>query len=138
MVMGNRTNRRERRVRSHGCAAEDIVGGIGLQMTDLFPAGHYNARCVRVEPPKRRELGEKAAPLALVADALERLGECWSGHLALSECPFCGEQGAFLSVASGSKPRWSCASGCTVDTAVHALAARRREQAPSRAFWPPR
>lgn len=116
---------------AHQCDAKDIVAALGLQMGDLFPAGHRSARRRQLAAAKRSDFTGPARTLANVLKALCELGEeRWSGEI-VCDCPYCGSENTRL-VVSGNpnhRPYVHCREeNCTAETFQQALAGRLNDR----------
>jgi hypothetical protein len=121
---------------AHQCRVEDIVAALGLQMGDLFPAGHHRARRRQLPTARRDELTGNVRTVMNVLAGIDALGGDW--YLSLRcDCPHCGSPAAILQVS----PRYvlvSCPgdsyaerlgyTACTLDQFAQALAGRLADQ----------
>lgn len=111
---------------AHGCPVDRICSALGLEVRDLFPAGHHRARRIPVPTVTRRDFKGPAAAVVNVLYALERLGERWDVMLA-ADCPFCGAQGAWLRADSSGHLVVDCLENCTPEAYAQALLAQLQE-----------
>jgi hypothetical protein len=77
------------------CAVEDIVRAIGLDMRDLFPAGHRRSRRRKLPAAHRTDFAARARSIANVLLALQELRADWYLQLR-ADCAHCGAAGALL------------------------------------------
>jgi hypothetical protein len=101
------------------CKPEAVLDALGLTWRDLFPAGHRQARRVRIEP---QDLRGSAAKLANTLAALDACGRRWVAMVS-TDCPYCASPGAWLRIGSGSSAYADCPDGCGSTEFVGALAA---------------
>lgn len=117
---------------AHRCEAEAITHALGLEMGDLYPAGHHRARRQRLTRARRADFTGNARTAASVLAALQRLGADWEVSLK-TDCPRCGSPQALL-VASPRHVFVSCPNDdyaqdlgyapCTLEQYEQALAGR--------------
>jgi hypothetical protein len=117
------------------CPAEEVCAALGLQVVDLFPDGHRNARRSSLRPVRRADFDGSALAVANVLYAFERLEHPWQLMLT-STCPYCGSPGAWLQAhsrgwvlpgngypAPEGRVDVDCPEGCDADNYVQALLA---------------
>lgn len=104
-----------------GCETEAILGALGLAWSDLFPAGHRQARRYRLPEARLSDFEGNARTAANVLAALEQLGERWRVEINV-DCPYCGSLHAQLVIASWHRPFVHCEGACTVSMLQRALA----------------
>jgi hypothetical protein len=117
---------------AHQCGAEQIVAAVGLQMHDLFPAGHRRARRRPLPDACRADFTGSARAVANVLAGLEAVGGDWLVQLRC-DCAHCGAPAAVL-FADRSGVTLMCPGddraqalgygACTADQLTQALAGR--------------
>jgi hypothetical protein len=121
---------------AHQCEYEQIARAIGIELRDLFPAGHHRARRRRLLDARRADFTGHARTFANVLAGLEIVGVGWYLELRC-DCPYCGSAAAVLQASPGfmllSCPGDDYAerlgyTACTLDQFTQALAGRVEEQ----------
>ncbi len=108
---------------AHRCDEAAITSVLGLEVSDLFPAGHRNARRRELPHASRVDFTGPAVEAADLLCALNRLGERWRIEVTC-DCPSCGSPHALLAISTDHGPWMSCPGGCTAQMAAQALAGR--------------
>jgi hypothetical protein len=118
---------------AHQCAVEDIVKALGLEMCDLFPAGHHHARRRRLRDARRDGFHGNARTVVNVLAALEQLDAEWSLELR-TDCTYCGSPRALLCASRRGGVWLSCPAdehafelgygACTLEQFRQSLAGR--------------
>jgi hypothetical protein len=106
------------------CTVEAILERLGLQVRDLFPAGHHKARYVSPHRARRADFTGPAAEVADLLCALSRLGDSWRAELTF-DCPHCGAEYSRFVASSKHAPFMSGGGcSCSARTVAQALAGR--------------
>ncbi|MDQ8044535.1 MAG: hypothetical protein REI11_08015 [Patulibacter sp.] len=104
------------------CDIADIVRALGLQIADLYPAGHRQARRRALPSVSRSDLKGNVLSVAQTLAALDRVGRPWQLTLGF-ECPYCaGPAYAWLRVAEDGPIGLDCLAGCTANEVAGSLA----------------
>lgn len=108
------------------CEPRLILERLGLQVGDLFPAGHHKARRSGPVSVRTSDLTEQAQVVARTLRDLNAAGMPWEA-MVMCDCPFCGGPGAWLRTSSrrGNVPVVDCPEGCGPREFTLALQARR-------------
>jgi hypothetical protein len=124
---------------AHQCDIQAVTSALGLSVQDLFPAGHHRARRLPSRPVKRSDFTGPAHTAANVIYGLEQAGMPWR-LLLVSDCPYCGAQGAWLQVRSPGHVLHNgfidergdtdadCPEGCDANRYVQGLLGRAHDQ----------
>lgn len=112
---------------AHACSVQDITSSLGLDVCDLFPAGHRRARRVGIPEVARRDFTGAARDVAHVLYALEQLDQGWRCEIAM-RCPGCGDDAARLVASTRYDAFVSCANACTAEKVAQVLAGRLADQ----------
>lgn len=84
---------------------------LGLRLSDMFPAGHDNARSI-ASTPNLTPVGMAKKVSTLLAE-LDEIEEPWV-FMVLTRCQFCGAEGAWFRGAGPSNTsNVDCAEGCS-------------------------
>lgn len=105
----------------HRCEAQAITLALGLDVRDLFPAGHRHARRLREHRASRADFTGPARDAVDMLYAVDRLGQDWRVELIL-RCPACGDGRALFVASTFHDSFMSCPEGCTVEKAAQTLA----------------
>jgi hypothetical protein len=111
---------------AHDCDVQDVTAALGLDVCDLFPAGHKRARRVGMPEVARRDFKGPAGDVAHVLYALEQLDLGWRCELAMY-CPACGDP-AKLVASSLYDTFVSCPNFCTAEKVAQILAGKLADQ----------
>jgi hypothetical protein len=95
-----------------------IMNALGRPMSVLFPPGHRHARAANPRPAK--SLSEGAAFL----DAMTGAGYRWAAHILGTECPYCSEPNAYLTVHDRGGLDVNCPNGCVAGEVRRAVETR--------------
>jgi hypothetical protein len=114
------------RCHAHGCEPTAILAPIGLEVSDLFPAGHRRGRRYPLRLVRREDFGGTARQVVNLLRALEELDEDWFLMLGCA-CPYCGDPGGWLRASPG-RIEVDCAAGCDAQTFTQALLGRLHEK----------
>jgi hypothetical protein len=109
------------------CELREVAEALGLSASDFFPDGHYRARRQPLRPVKRSDFQGAAEGVANVLYALEALDERWTA-MVMSDCPYCGSQGAWLRAHSDGRIDADCPGGCDATAYTGALLGRLNEE----------
>lgn len=110
---------------AHGCEVERITARLGMNVRDLFPAGHYRAQKRRLKEVRRSDLTGNAQAISTTLAALDTLEIPWTA-MVMTTCVYCGGM-AWLRTTSGGEPYLDCSEGCTSSEFLGALAGRVRD-----------
>jgi hypothetical protein len=108
---------------AHQCDRLDIATSVGLNLGDLYPAGHQQARRQPAFQAQRKDFEGNASDAADLLYALEKIGDPWRVEIT-APCSRCGGPRALYVVSRRYAAFLSCPSGCTAQAAAQALAGR--------------
>lgn len=111
---------------AHQCDVETITTALGLQVADLFPAGHLRGRRYPLRRLTRSAFQGAALRVVNVIYALEALEEPWQ-MMVTCACPYCGHPGAWLR-ADRDHVDVDCSAGCDAQAFTNGLLGRLDEE----------
>jgi hypothetical protein len=111
---------------AHDCDVQDVTAALGLDVCDLFPAGHRRARRLPVHHAQRNDFTGHAREAVDLLYALVAVGDDWRVEIT-APCSACGHEQALYVTSDRYETFLSCPNACTPRMAAQALTGRITE-----------